>query len=100
MIGRLPVVVALGPVDPALVTGVFDGHCRFVSDPGEAELGVAAGAIVRAETRVDQAPLDKAPTPRTSPSGTQWPTRSPVRPSPGAYARYPAGATSSRPSVS
>jgi D-3-phosphoglycerate dehydrogenase len=57
----LPVVVALGPVDPALVTGVFDGHCRFVPDPGTAELGLAEGAIVRAEARVDQALLDRAP---------------------------------------
>lgn len=45
MAGRLPVVVALGPVDPALVAGVFDGHCRFVPDPGAAELGLAEGAI-------------------------------------------------------
>ena len=29
-----PVVVALGSVDPALVTGVLDGHCRFVTAPG------------------------------------------------------------------
>ena len=57
----LPVVVALGSVDPALVTGVLDGHCRFVADPGEAELVVAAGAIVRADARVDQALLGKAP---------------------------------------
>ena len=34
----LPVVVALGSVDPALVSGVLDGHCRFVPDPGAAEL--------------------------------------------------------------
>jgi phosphoglycerate dehydrogenase-like enzyme len=44
-----PVVVALGSVDPALVTGVLDGHCRFVRDPGETELGLASGAIVRAD---------------------------------------------------
>ncbi|MGD0068040.1 MAG: NAD(P)-dependent oxidoreductase [Streptosporangiaceae bacterium] len=61
MAGRLPVVVALGPVDPALVTGVFDGHCRFVADPGPAELSLAEGAIVRADARVDQALLDQAP---------------------------------------
>jgi hypothetical protein len=59
--GHLPVVVGLGPVDPALVTRVLDGHCRFVPDPGEAELSVAAGAIVRAEALVDQALLDQAP---------------------------------------
>ena len=57
----LPVVVGLGSVDPALVGDVLDGHCRFVAAPGEAELAVAAGAIVRADARVDQALLDKAP---------------------------------------
>ena len=61
MAGQLPVVVALGSVDPALVTGVLDGHCRFVPDPGDADLSLAAGAIVRADARVDQALLDKAP---------------------------------------
>jgi D-3-phosphoglycerate dehydrogenase / 2-oxoglutarate reductase len=61
MTGRLPVVVALGPVDPALVARVLDGRCRFVPDPGDAELAVAAGAIVRADARVDQALLDQAP---------------------------------------
>jgi D-3-phosphoglycerate dehydrogenase / 2-oxoglutarate reductase len=57
----LPVVVALGPVAPALVTGVLDGHCRFVEHPGDAELSLAAGAIARADARVDQALLDQAP---------------------------------------
>ena len=61
MDGRLPVVVALGPVDPSLVSGVLDGHCRFVTDPGDAELAAAAGAIVRADARVDRALLDRAP---------------------------------------
>jgi D-3-phosphoglycerate dehydrogenase / 2-oxoglutarate reductase len=57
----LPVVVALGSVNPVLVSGVLDGHCRFVTDPGEAELAAAAGAIVRADSRVDQALLGRAP---------------------------------------
>ena len=57
----LPVVVALGPVDPALVSDVLDGHCRFVAVPGEAELAVAEGAIARADARVDQALLGRAP---------------------------------------
>jgi D-3-phosphoglycerate dehydrogenase len=61
MAGHLPVVVALGSVDPALVTGILDGHCRFVPDPGAAELSLAEGAIVRADARVDQALLDQAP---------------------------------------
>jgi D-3-phosphoglycerate dehydrogenase len=57
----LPVVVALGAVDPALVSGVLDGHCRFVAAPGSADLAVAVGAIVRADARVDPALLDRAP---------------------------------------
>jgi len=57
----LPVVVALGPVDPALVSGVLDGHCRFVATPGPAELAAAEGAIVRADARVDRALLSQAP---------------------------------------
>jgi hypothetical protein len=32
----LPVVVALGAVDPALVEGVLDGYCRLVAAPGDA----------------------------------------------------------------
>ncbi len=56
-----PVVVALGTVDPALVAGVLDGHCRFVAAPDDADLAVAAGAIVRADARVDQALLARAP---------------------------------------
>ena len=57
----LPLVVALGSVDPALVAGVLDGHCRFVAAPGDTGLAVAAGAIVRADARVDQALLRRAP---------------------------------------
>jgi D-3-phosphoglycerate dehydrogenase len=57
----LPVVVALGTVDPALVSGVLDRHCRFVAAPSDAELAMAAGAIVRAGARVDRALLDRAP---------------------------------------
>jgi D-3-phosphoglycerate dehydrogenase / 2-oxoglutarate reductase len=58
--GELPLVVALGSVDPALVAGVLDGHCRFVTTPGEAELAAAVGAIARADARVDQALLGRA----------------------------------------
>jgi D-3-phosphoglycerate dehydrogenase / 2-oxoglutarate reductase len=57
----LPIVVALGSVEEALVSDVLDGHCRFVTAPGEAELAVAAGAIVRADARVDEALLRQAP---------------------------------------
>jgi D-3-phosphoglycerate dehydrogenase len=56
-----PVVVALGAVDPALVAGVLDGHCRFAAAPDDADLAAAAGAIVRADVRVDQALLGRAP---------------------------------------
>ena len=34
-VGDLPVVVALGSVDPDLVSGVLDGHCRFAATPGD-----------------------------------------------------------------
>jgi D-3-phosphoglycerate dehydrogenase / 2-oxoglutarate reductase len=61
MAGTLPVVVALGQVDPSLVSGVLDGHCRFVTDPSGGDLGLAAGAIARADARVDQALLSQAP---------------------------------------
>ncbi len=57
----LPVVVALGSVDPVLVSGVLDGRCRFVAAPGDAELAVAEGAIARADARVDRALLRQAP---------------------------------------
>ena len=57
----LPVVVALGSVDPALVSGVLDGYCRFAAAPGDAELAVAEGAIARADARIDQALLRQAP---------------------------------------
>jgi D-3-phosphoglycerate dehydrogenase / 2-oxoglutarate reductase len=59
--GDLPLVVALGSVDPALVCGVLDGHCRFVAAPGDAELAAAQGAIARADARVDRVLLRKAP---------------------------------------
>jgi len=60
-LAELPVVVGLGSVEEALVAGVLDGHCRFVAAPGEAELAAAAGAIVRADARVDQELLRRAP---------------------------------------
>jgi D-3-phosphoglycerate dehydrogenase len=59
--GDLPVVVALGSVDQGLVSGVLDGHCRFVATPGDGELAVAEGAIARADARVDQVLLGRAP---------------------------------------
>jgi D-3-phosphoglycerate dehydrogenase / 2-oxoglutarate reductase len=56
-----PVVVALGPVDPALVTGVLGEGIAFVTDPSEQDIASAAGAIVRADAVVDAAFLERAP---------------------------------------
>ena len=43
------------------MSGVLDGHCRFVATPGDAELAAAEGAIARADARVDRALLRQAP---------------------------------------
>jgi D-3-phosphoglycerate dehydrogenase len=56
-----PVVVALGSVDPALVTGVLGAGISFVAEPTEADLAVAVGAIARADAVVDADFLDRAP---------------------------------------
>ena len=56
-----PAVVALGPVDPALVTGVLGNEIAFVADPSEQDIGNAVGAIVRADALVDAAFLARAP---------------------------------------
>ena len=55
------VVVALGAVDATLVTDVLGPGIRFVPKPTEADLAIAAGAIVRADVDVDRALLDRAP---------------------------------------
>jgi phosphoglycerate dehydrogenase-like enzyme len=55
-----PVVVALGPVDPAVVLPVL-GDVRLVQNPGPEDLAVAVGAIVRADARVDADLLAAAP---------------------------------------
>jgi D-3-phosphoglycerate dehydrogenase len=56
-----PVVVALGPVDPALVTGVLGDGIAFVADPSELDIANAVGAIVRADAVVDATFLARAP---------------------------------------
>ena len=56
-----PVVVALGPVDPALVTGVLGDEIAFVADPSEPDIANAVGAIVRADAVVDATLLARAP---------------------------------------
>ena len=49
MSGRRPVVVALGAVDPTLVTEVLGDRVEFVARPGPEDLANAEGAIVRAD---------------------------------------------------
>jgi phosphoglycerate dehydrogenase-like enzyme len=59
--GRRPLVVALGAVDPALVTDALGDRAEFVARPGPDDLAVAEGAIVRADAVVDAALLARAP---------------------------------------
>jgi D-3-phosphoglycerate dehydrogenase len=59
--GRRPVVVALGTVDPTLVTEVLGDTVEFVAEPGPVDLADAEGAIVRADAVVDAALLARAP---------------------------------------
>jgi D-3-phosphoglycerate dehydrogenase / 2-oxoglutarate reductase len=61
MVAELPVVVALGTVDPALVTGVLGDDLKFVPHPSAADIAGAVGAIVRADAVVDSTFLDRAP---------------------------------------
>ena len=61
MSGRRPVVVALGTVDPALVTGTLGDAVEFVAQPGPDDLAAAQGAIVRADAVVDAKLLERAP---------------------------------------
>lgn len=56
-----PVVVGLGPVDPALVKPYLPRDAIFVADPTAGDLAVAEGAIVRAAFDVDAALLDRMP---------------------------------------
>jgi D-3-phosphoglycerate dehydrogenase / 2-oxoglutarate reductase len=56
-----PVVVGLGTVDPALVTGVLGPDVDFVLTPTDDDLAVAQGAVVRADAVVDAAFLDRTP---------------------------------------
>lgn len=59
--GRPPVVVGLGPVDPALVRPYLPEHAVFVADPSADDLAVAEGAIVRAAFDVDRELLERMP---------------------------------------
>jgi D-3-phosphoglycerate dehydrogenase len=58
--GPRPLVVALGDVDPALVTDALGDHAEFVARPGPDDLAVAEGAIVRGDAVVDAALLARA----------------------------------------
>src|SRR6185312_3561171 len=53
--------VALGAVDPELITPFLAPGQRFVPDPTEEDLAVAEAAIVRAAFTVDAAMLDRMP---------------------------------------
>ncbi|GAA5162963.1 hydroxyacid dehydrogenase [Pseudonocardia eucalypti] len=55
-----PLVIGLGAVDPALVTGVLGDDIDFVARPSGDEIARAAGAIVRADVEVDRAFFDRA----------------------------------------
>ena len=55
------VVVALGEVDPVLVSDALDSGTAFVPRPSPVDLAEAAGAIVRADAVVDRAALDRMP---------------------------------------
>lgn len=61
MTGRRPVVVALGTVDPTLLTDALGDSIEFVAQPGSNDLAIAEGAIVRADAVVDAALLARAP---------------------------------------
>jgi phosphoglycerate dehydrogenase-like enzyme len=61
MAAERPVVVALGPVDPALVAGILGDGVSFVAEPNAADLAVAVGAIARADAVVDAELFDRAP---------------------------------------
>jgi D-3-phosphoglycerate dehydrogenase / 2-oxoglutarate reductase len=56
-----PIVVALGTVDPALVTGILGDGIRFIANPSAQDIAAATGAIVRADAVVDSAFLERAP---------------------------------------
>ncbi len=53
-------MVALGPVDPTVVEPILGAHAALVTDPGPDDIGVAVGAIVRADAVVDAVFLDRA----------------------------------------
>lgn len=61
MSGTLPLVIALGDVDGAVVGPVLEGQARWVENPSESDCAEAVGAIVRAHVVIDAAVLDTMP---------------------------------------
>ncbi|MHA3685113.1 NAD(P)-dependent oxidoreductase [Leucobacter sp. HY1908] len=59
--GSSPLVVGLGPVDPALVLPHLGAGVRFEPEPDASDLAAAEGAIVRAAYDVDRALLAHMP---------------------------------------
>ena len=60
-LSRTDVVVALGDVEPELVTDHLPASATFVADPTADDLHDATGAIVRADALVDSDLLDRMP---------------------------------------
>jgi phosphoglycerate dehydrogenase-like enzyme len=56
-----PVVVGLGPVDPAVVEPILGDNAVLVTDPRADDIAAAVGAIVRADAVIDATFLDGAP---------------------------------------
>ena len=59
--GSAPVVVGLGPVDPALVLPYLPENVVFVAEPSVSDLAVAEGALVRAAYDVNLPLLERMP---------------------------------------
>jgi len=57
----LPLVIALGDVDTAVVGPILEGHARWEPHPTGSEITEAVGAIVRAHVVVDRAVMDSMP---------------------------------------
>jgi phosphoglycerate dehydrogenase-like enzyme len=57
----LPLVIALGDVDSAVVRPVLEGRARWVEKPTESDTSEAVGAIVRAHIVLDAAAMDSMP---------------------------------------
>jgi len=54
-------VVALGPVDEALVRPILGDGCELVSNPTDTDLSIAVGALVRGNVTVSRETFDSMP---------------------------------------